>query len=58
MREPLRVNPKQRRCYDLWLPRLKPTRPQENPGVSETGPRTQVDFAARSMDDLAGQLGA
>jgi hypothetical protein len=33
-------------------------RPQENPGISETGPRTQVDFAARSMEDLADQLGA
>jgi len=32
-------------------------RPQENPGVSETGPRTPVDFAARSMVDLADQLG-
>ncbi len=32
-------------------------RPQENPGISETAPRTQVDFAARSMEDLASQLG-
>jgi 2-haloacid dehalogenase len=32
-------------------------RPEENPGISETGPRTQVDFAARSMEDLATQLG-
>jgi len=33
-------------------------RPQENPGVSETAPRVAVDFAARSMEDLAGKLGA
>ena len=33
-------------------------RPQENPGLSETGPRTAVDFAARDMEDLAGKLGA
>jgi 2-haloacid dehalogenase len=32
-------------------------RPQEIPGVSETGPKTPVDFAARSMIDLADQLG-
>ena len=32
-------------------------RPEENPGISETAPRTQVDFAARSMEDLATQLG-
>ena len=32
-------------------------RPQEIPGVSETGPKTQVDFAARSMIDLADKLG-
>jgi 2-haloacid dehalogenase len=32
-------------------------RPQEIPGVSENGPRTPVDFAARSMIDLADQLG-
>ena len=33
-------------------------RPQEIPGVSENGPRVPVDFAARSMEDLAGKLGA
>lgn len=33
-------------------------RPQEIPGVSETGPRTPVDIAARSMIDLADKLGA
>ncbi|HEX3484844.1 MAG TPA: haloacid dehalogenase type II [Micropepsaceae bacterium] len=32
-------------------------RPQEIPGVSENGPKTPVDFAARSMIDLADQLG-
>jgi 2-haloacid dehalogenase len=32
-------------------------RPQEIPGVSENGPKTPVDFAARSMTDLADQLG-
>ena len=33
-------------------------RPQELPGVSETGPRVPVDFAAKSMEDLADKLGA
>lgn len=33
-------------------------RPQEIPGVSETGPRVPVDFAAKSMEDLADKLGA
>jgi len=33
-------------------------RPQENPGISETAPRTKVDFAATSMIDLADKLGA
>ena len=33
-------------------------RPQENPGISETGPRGSFDFAARDMEDLAGKLGA
>jgi 2-haloacid dehalogenase len=32
-------------------------RPQEHPG-GETGPRVAVDFAARSMEDLADKLGA
>lgn len=32
-------------------------RPQEIPGVSETGPRVAVDFAATSMEDLATKLG-
>jgi 2-haloacid dehalogenase len=32
-------------------------RPQENPGVSETGPRVAVDIAARDMQDLATKLG-
>jgi 2-haloacid dehalogenase len=32
-------------------------RPQEIPGVSETGPKTPVDFAATSMTDLADKLG-
>jgi 2-haloacid dehalogenase len=32
-------------------------RPQEIPGVSENGPHTPVDFAARDMEDLAAQLG-
>jgi 2-haloacid dehalogenase len=31
-------------------------RPQEHPGAEE-GPKTQVDFAARSMEDLADKLG-
>jgi len=33
-------------------------RPLENPGISETAPRTQVDFAAKGMEDLADKLGA
>jgi 2-haloacid dehalogenase len=33
-------------------------RPQENPGVSESGPRVPVDIAARDMVDLADKLGA
>ena len=33
-------------------------RPQEIPGVSETGPRVPVDIAAKSMEDLADKLGA
>jgi 2-haloacid dehalogenase len=33
-------------------------RPQEIPGVSETGPKVPVDFAAKSMEDLADKLGA
>jgi 2-haloacid dehalogenase len=32
-------------------------RPEEIPGVSENGPKTPVDFAARSMVDLADKLG-
>jgi 2-haloacid dehalogenase len=32
-------------------------RPQESPGVSETGPRTPVDIAAHDMQDLATKLG-
>ena len=33
-------------------------RPLENPGISETAPRTQVDIAAKRMEDLADKLGA
>ena len=32
-------------------------RPQEIPGISENGPKTPVDIAARSMIDLADKLG-
>jgi 2-haloacid dehalogenase len=33
-------------------------RPQEIPGISESGPRVAVDMAASDMEDLAAKLGA